>query len=300
MSDSAFRFVVPSTGDRLDRLVADATGRGRRTVRQWLQAGNVRVNGRIAAASDKPEAGSEVLVDEAPRQRHAGAVRGIAPEINVVVESEHVLVIAKPAGLHCERGKSAGSLAEILEARYGDLSWIGDRSEEAGLVHRIDRDTSGVVVVARDRPTYQRLRGAFRHGATRKQYLAIVAGRLERAVDVDLPIARLATRMAPASGHAVGMPARTTLEPLDGDEAWTLVRATMNTGVMHQVRVHLAAVGNPLVGDSLYGGPSLDGCNRDGQLLHAMRVQVGNDIDVTIGPPQDFLQAYARLKRETD
>jgi len=304
VTDSVFRFVVPSTGERLDRLVADATGRGRRTVRRWLQAGNVRVNGRIAAASDKPEAGSEVLVDEAPLQRHAGAVLGIALgvalEIDVVVESEHVIVVSKPAGLHCERGKSAGSVAELLEARYGDLSWIGDRSEEAGLVHRIDRDTSGVVVVARDRPTYQQLRGAFRCGATRKQYLALVAGRLERAVDVDLPIARLATRMAPASGHAVGMPARTTFEPLDGDDAWTLVLATMNTGVMHQVRVHLAAVGHPLVGDSLYGGPSLDGCTREGQLLHAMRVQVGDDIDVAIGPPQDFLRAYARLQRGKD
>ena len=294
MSDAAFRFVVPSTGERLDRLVADATGRGRRTVRQWLLAGNVRVNGHIAGASDTPTAGSEVVVDRGPS--------GFPPPpplaFDVILEDEHHLVVAKPAGLHCERGKSAGSVAELLEERYGDLSWIGDRSEEAGLVHRLDRDTSGVVVVARDRQTYRRLRGAFRSGATRKQYLGLAAGRLERAIDVDLPIARRATRMTPATRYADGMPARTTLEPLEVGADWTLVLATMNTGVMHQVRVHLAAVGHPLFGDTLYGGPALAGCSRRGQLLHAMRVQAGDEIDVTAGPPGDFLAAYARLKRE--
>lgn len=293
MSAAVFRFLVPSAGERLDRLVADATGRGRRTVKHWLQAGNVRVNGHVASASDKPEAGSEVVVTEAPLEQPDAPPLALV----VVLETDRLLVVAKPAGLHCERGKSNGSVAELLEQRYGDLSWIGDRSEEAGLVHRIDRDTSGAVVVARDRPTYQRLRGAFRSGATRKQYLALAAGRLDRAVDVDLPITRHGTRMAPAARHAIGMPARTTLEPLDGDSDWTLVLATMSTGVMHQVRVHLAAVGNPLIGDSRYGGPMLGGCTRNGQLLHAMRVQVGDEIDVTVGPPQDFLQAYARLKR---
>jgi 23S rRNA pseudouridine1911/1915/1917 synthase len=294
MSDAAFRFVVPSTGERLDRLVADATGRGRRIVKQWLLAGNVRVDGRIAGASDTPEAGSEVVVESEDAELRSAA----PPLLCVLVEDEHRLVVAKPAGVHCERGKSAGSVAELLEQRYGDLSWIGDRAEEAGLVHRIDRDTSGVVVVARDRSTYQRLRRAFRSGATRKQYLALAAGRLECAIDVDLPISRRAARMVPASRPGDGMPARTTLEPLECGADWTLVLATMCTGVMHQVRVHLAAVGHPLIGDTRYGGPQLPGSSRRGQLLHAMRVQAGDEIDVSVGPPSDFLEAYARLKRE--
>ena len=294
MSDAPFRFVVPPTGERLDRLVADATGRGRRTVKRWLLAGNVRVDGHFASASDTPAAGSEVIVDESQPEQSAPPPLAL----DVILENQHHLVVAKPAGLHCERGKSAGSLADLLEARYGDLSWIGDRAEEAGLVHRIDRDTSGVVVVARDRQTYQRLREAFRSGATRKQYLALATGRLERAVEVDLPLSRRATRMAPATRDTDGMPAWTALEPLEAGTGWTLVLATMSTGVMHQVRVHLAAIGHPLFGDSLYGGPTLAGCSRRGQLLHAMRVQAGNELDVTVGAPSDFLAAYARLRRE--
>ncbi|MFN2425102.1 MAG: pseudouridine synthase [Candidatus Binatia bacterium] len=295
MPDPIFRFVAPSTGERLDRLVADETGCGRRTAKRWLQGGNVRVNGHVAGASDIAAAGSEIVVssndesfDDVPPP----------PALDVVLEDEHVLVVNKPAGVHCERGRSAGSVADLLEERYGDLRWIGDRPEEAGLVHRIDRDTSGAVVVARDRPTYRRLREAFRVGATRKQYLALAAGYLAGPIDVDLSLSRRAGRMAPATRFDDAIAAHTMLAPLDGGEDWTLVLATMSSGAMHQVRVHMAAIGHPLLGDRLYGGPQPAASLRDGQLLHAMRVQVAGEIDVTVRAPTDFLHAYSTLKRE--
>lgn len=298
MSSVALRFVVSRTGPRLDRLVADATGRGRRTVRQWFLHGRVRVDGHVAQASDSPEAGCEVVV--APDDSAPEAGQAPLPLPRILHEDRCRVILAKPAGLHCERGKSRGSVAEFLEERYGDCSGIGARPEEAGLVHRLDRDTSGVLVAARDAGEYRYLRDAFREGATLKQYLALAVGPLEQAIEVDLPLARRGSRMTEAGPHDDALPALTLLEPLEAGPDWCLVLATMRTGVMHQVRVHMALAGYPLLGDSLYGGPSLPGCSRQGQLLHALRVQVEGDIDVTVGPPEDFLEACAALRRGGD
>ena len=293
MSPGGFRFIVPRAGERVDRLVADATGRGRRAVRQWLEAGCVRGDGHLASASDSPSPGSEILVEDVAAPPEAGA----AWTLQIVAQDEHRIVVAKPAGLHCERGKSAGSVAELLEQAYGDLSQVGARAAEAGLVHRIDRDTSGVVIAAREAGEYRRLREAFRSGATLKHYLALAAGRMSQPRQVDLALARRGDRMIVAGRHDDALPALTRLEPLDGGDDWSLVLATMSTGVTHQVRVHMAAAGHPLLGDSLYGGAALPGSQRSGHLLHALRVQVAGDVDVTVGPPQDFLKAYALLGR---
>ncbi len=293
MSPGGFRFIVPRPGERVDRLVADATGRGRRAVRQWLEAGCVRVDGRIARASDSPPSGSQILVEDLSAPQDPGP----SWTLRIVAHNEHRIVVAKPAGLHCERGKSAGSVAELLEQAYGDLSQVGARAAEAGLVHRIDRDTSGVVIAAREAGEYRRLREAFRSGATLKHYLALAAGRLGGARQIDLALARRGDRMIVAGRHDDALPARTGLELLDGGDDWSLVLASMSTGVTHQVRVHMAAAGHPLLGDSLYGGPSLPGSQRSGHLLHALRVQVAGDVDVTVGPPEDFLKAYASLSR---
>jgi 23S rRNA pseudouridine1911/1915/1917 synthase len=251
------------------------------------------VDGRVASAADTPAAGSEIVVEDETPAPSTGA----RPALQVVIEDDRRVVVFKPAGLHCERGKSAGNIADLLEQRYGDLSRVGDRPEEAGLVHRIDRDTSGVVIAALDRREYRRLRQLFRSGAATKHYLALAAGRLRKPVEIDLALTRRAGRMVPAGRHEEGRPALTRFEPLDGAADWSLVLATMRTGVMHQVRVHMAAAGHPLFGDSLYGGPALAGCPRHGQLLHALRIEAGGDIDVTVGPPEDFLAAYARLRR---
>lgn len=301
MADPLLRFLVPEGGHRLDRLVADASGLGRRAVREWFRRGDVRIDGRRARPSDLPSARSEVVVldraDAPPSDSAPGGAPGV---LRTVVETPEFLVVAKPAGLHCERGRSEANLVDLLEETWGDLLRVGNRPAEGGLVHRIDQDTSGLVVVARHRAAYLRLREAFGHGRTRKQYLALAAGRLDRPVDVDLPLRRLATRVTPAVGRHDALSARTTLEPLERSDSWTLVLATMRTGVTHQVRAHLAALGHPLIGDETYGGPVLAGASRRGQLLHALRVQIADEVDASAGPPEDFLKDYARLKRNEE
>jgi 23S rRNA pseudouridine1911/1915/1917 synthase len=289
-----FHFVVTGTGERLDRLVADATGRGRRAVKEWLRAGIVRVDGHVATGAEIPRAGSEVVVENDVRDVAAPTA---ASAWRPVLETERFVAVAKPAGLHCVRGRTAGSLAELVQQRYGDLTMVGDSPEEAGLVHRIDRDTSGLVIVARQRAAWRQLRSAFRAGRTRKRYLALASGSVGRARDIDLPLARRGARMAVAGRHDDALEAYTEVEPLDGGENWSLVLATMTTGVMHQIRVHLAAIGHPLLGDTAYDGPVLHGCARSGQLLHAARVEIDDEIDVSLGPPEDFLAAYAQLRR---
>jgi 23S rRNA pseudouridine1911/1915/1917 synthase len=294
MRPLAFRFVVTGSEERLDRLVADAAGRGRRTVKEWLKAGLVRLDGRVASGSEIPLAGSEVVVED--DRGDVAAARATDPWRSVV-ETEAWIAVAKPAGLHCVRGRTAGSLAELVQERYGDLTVVGDLPEDGGLVHRIDRDTSGLVIVARQHRAWKRLRAAFRAGRTRKHYLALVTGSFDRARDIDLPLARRGAKMAVAGRHDDALEARTEVEPLDGGEDWSLVLAVMTTGAMHQVRVHLAAIGHTLIGDAVYGGPLLRGCARSGQLLHAMRVEIDDEIDVSVGPPEDFLTAYAQLRR---
>jgi len=297
MVAGSLRFVAHQDGQRVDRLVADATGQGRRGVRLLLAGGRVRVGGRIARrGSELAPQGSEIVVEytELP-------VGSPSLDWRVILDTGRLLVIDKPAGLHCERGRSASSLAELLTQRFDDLTSVGERAAEAGLVHRLDRDTSGVIVAARRREEYRRLRRAFRAGLVRKQYLALAAARLRAPIEIETPLARRRGRMAAASAHEIAtgeaLPAITRLEPLDGGGQWTLVLATMRTGVMHQVRVHLATAGHPLFGDELYGGTKLAAATRSGQLLHAWRITVADELDVTCGPPQDFLAAYAQLRR---
>jgi 23S rRNA pseudouridine1911/1915/1917 synthase len=278
---------------RLDRLVADVTGRGRRAVRQLIRDGSVRIDGRIATGAETPRPGSEITIAVAD-VAHAPDL----PVPAVVAETRDWLLLAKPAGLHCERGRSAGSVAEFLAGRDPSATQIGDRPEEAGLAHRLDRDTSGAILAARNRSSYGRLREAFAAGRTRKEYLALVAGDLSAARRIDLPLARRGDRMTPAGPREDAFAAATAVEPLERGDGWTLVLALMRSGAMHQVRVHLAAIGLPLIGDALYGGPELAGCSRAGQLLHASRIVIrgGIEIDAAVAAPADFVAALALLR----
>lgn len=251
------------------------------------------MDGHVHRGSDRPRPGSEILVPAGEGPNATEDDEGVV----VLVEEGERVVLCKPAGLHCERGRSEGSVAAFLEHRYGDASGIGDRAEEAGLVHRIDRDTSGVVIAARTREQYLDLRSEFGRGEAEKHYLAIIVGRLDEALEIDVPLARRARTVVVAGRHDQALAAFTDVVPLEQGEDWTLVLAAMRTGVTHQVRAHLASVGHPLVGDVDYGGPILEGCPRKGQLLHAFRVKIpASKIDVSAAAPGDFLAGLAQLR----
>lgn len=167
-----------------------------------------------------------------------------------------LVAVDKPPGLATTVGRAPGpSLAAALLARFPEMAAIGD-ARHAGLVHRLDTGTSGVLLAARTLVSHARLRTAFRRKTVRKDYLAVVAGRLERPRKVTQALARRrrgAGRMVAAAGAEKSWPASTEIVPIAGDDALTVVRLQMRTGVTHQLRVHLAGIGHPIVGDRRYG-----------------------------------------------
>jgi len=203
-----------------------------------------------------------------------------APEPELAVEviylDDNLVALAKPPGLpsHPLRAGERGTLANALVARFPECAAVGEDPREAGLVHRLDRDTSGLLLAARNAATWHSLRQAFREGRVRKEYVALVAGVIQVPGEIDLPLAhhpRDHRRMRVARPGEPGQSARTQFAPLASGENWTLLRVQMSTGRMHQVRVHLAHVGHSLVGDSLYGGPAWPS-GLPGHFLHAWRI----------------------------
>jgi 23S rRNA pseudouridine1911/1915/1917 synthase len=259
-------------GHRLDEFLASTLAIGRRAATRL--ALRVRVNGRRATKGQRLRAGDvvELLLED-------GAAIARAAPLEIVRAAAEVLVLAKPAGVPSVglRGSDGDSLAARIAARFPHSAQIG-RAGESGLVHRLDTGTSGLLLAARTAEAYAALRAQFRAHAVAKEYLALVAGRIDAAVRIATPIGQhrntrrrmraLATERPPRRYTAQRACTDVTIERALADA--TLVRARTTTGVRHQIRVHLASIGHPLLGDPLYG--PAPGAQRDGFLLHASRI----------------------------
>jgi 23S rRNA pseudouridine1911/1915/1917 synthase len=239
---------VPSeaAGSRLDQFLATQLG-SRGAAERAVEAGAL-VDGIARAKSYRLEGGEVLLlqaVAPAPRAERP-------PEPAIVWEDEHLLVIDKPAGLvvHPGAGHASGTLVDALEGKIA-----GGDPERPGIVHRLDRDTSGLMVVARSEEAHARLQELVRERALERTYLALVRGRPQsRAGKIDAPIGRDrgdATRISLDSASL-----REAVTHFEVERVWpehALLRVTLETGRMHQIRVHLAAVDLPVAGDPTYG-----------------------------------------------
>ncbi len=244
-------------GERLDRAVALLTGWTRSEVQDLVEAGSVLLDGERVAKSRKLEAGSVVELLAEPE------VAGLpAPDagVDVVVrrEDDDIVVVAKPAGLvvHPGAGHPEGTLVNGLLARYPEIAGVGDPARP-GIVHRLDRDTSGLLVVARSQPAYAGLVEMLAAHDVERRYDALVWGvpASPRGV-IDAPIGRSVrrpTRMAVREG---GRGARTAYEVVEAYREPDVARLVcrLETGRTHQIRVHLQAINHPVVGDAAYGG----------------------------------------------
>jgi 23S rRNA pseudouridine1911/1915/1917 synthase len=250
--------VVPATlaGERVDRAVALLTGWSRAEVQDLVEREQVLVDGRAVAKSRRLAEGEivELLGEPVP----AGPPQPEAMPLVVVHEDADVVVVDKPAGLvvHPGAGHRDGTLVNGLLARYPEIAMVGDPARP-GIVHRLDAHTSGLLVVARSAVAYEALVAALGARTVERGYRALVWGVPEATTGlVDAPIGRSVrrpTRMAVREG---GRPARTRYEvetpyPAAGV---SLLRCRLETGRTHQIRVHLSAIGHPVVGDSVYGG----------------------------------------------
>jgi 23S rRNA pseudouridine1911/1915/1917 synthase len=278
-------------GARLDAFLAEPLGSRARAARA-IAEGRVRVDGAAAAKSHAVRTGEMIEVTEADEE--AAAAEPPAP-FSIAYEDEHLLVVDKPAGVvvHPGRGRRTGTLAQALAGRAA-----GGDPLRPGIVHRLDRDTSGLLVVARSDAVHEALKAQIRARTVRREYLALVMGRPEsRTGTIDAPIGRdrhARTRISTDTDEP--REARTHFELDRALPEASLLRVTLETGRTHQIRVHLAAIGLPVAGDPEYGVPAF-GLER--QFLHAARLVfthpvTDETVDVRSPLPADLRAALDR------
>jgi 23S rRNA pseudouridine1911/1915/1917 synthase len=254
------RFLVPreDAGQRLDRLVATRGGVGRRRARELCEAGRVTVDGRRARGAEEVREGATielpVATDDASADEHA--------PLDVRLETPALVVVHKPAGQPTAplRPGERGTLANALVARYPETAGVGRRAREPGLLHRLDTQTSGLVVACRTKDALTRLGAALDSGEVEKRYLAIASGvELPDSGVLDAPLGpdprrRGRVRAVPDHERGYARLSLTHFRVVERRGALLLVELRMARGFRHQIRAHLAGAGAPLVGDALYGG----------------------------------------------
>ncbi|AEI65983.1 RluA family pseudouridine synthase [Corallococcus macrosporus] len=245
-------------GQRVDLFVGEALGLSRARLKRLFEAGAVKVNGRPAKKGLTLTAGQHIAVEVEEESREA--VPDADFPLTVLHEDDSLVFVDKPAGRpsHPLQSGETGTVANALVARYPECAQASVDAREGGLCHRLDVETSGVVVAARTRDAWNAVREAFGSRAVDKRYLALVTGPLADEGDIDLPLRhhpRHPDRVEPApSGAADAREAVSKFTVLSRSGEFSVVEVKILTGVLHQVRAHLAGVGAPIVGDSLYGG----------------------------------------------
>jgi 23S rRNA pseudouridine1911/1915/1917 synthase len=249
------RLTIPAeaAGERVDRWLAAHLGLPRNQLQHWLAEGRVQLAGRPARPSSRLTGGEE-LAWEPPAAPTADD--RLVPEpgdLRILWSDDHVLVLDKPPGLtvHPGAGRSTGTLAHRLLAHFPELTGIGGPGRP-GIVHRLDHDTSGALVIARTPEAYQRLSRDFAARRVGKRYLAIAHG-VVPPVTIVAPIGRHPSRRKEMTVLAAGRPATSRVRPLATLPFASFVEVELLTGRTHQIRVHLKHSGHPLVGDPIYG-----------------------------------------------
>ena len=300
-------------GERVDRVVALVWGCSRAESARLVDQQKVAINGIPAAGrSQRLAAGDQIILLEEPVIARPAPTSDPSVELDVVHADEQVIVVNKPADLvvHPGSGNVTGTMVNGLLARFPEVAGVGE-TERPGIVHRLDRGTSGLLMIARTVSSYEALTAALGRREVHRGYVALVAGMPadDRGV-IDAPVGRSTrhpTKMAvtangrPALTHyqvAARMPART--EPSDEAVAFDSARleVQLETGRSHQIRVHLAVIDHPVVGDALYGGPDAPGISRPALHAHTLgfaHPETGEQLRFEADPPEDFSRLYRLL-----
>ena len=286
-------------GERLDRSLAEALPAfSRARLQTLIRDGFVTVNGNTARPRDAVRTGDTVEVREPEIEKIDAQPE--AMQLDILFEDDDLLVVNKPAGLvvHPGAGQQTGTLVNALLAHCKNLSGIGGK-ERPGIVHRLDKETSGVLVVAKNDAAHRDLSKQFAERTTGKTYLALVAGIPRKSSGtIEAPIARHPVHRKKMSvARRGGRSAKTEYRVVRSGSDRSLVECVIHTGRTHQIRVHLHHLGHPVLGDKLYGGKRAGDFPR--QMLHAWKLtfrhpRTGDSLNFTAPIPTAFEDATPR------
>ncbi len=300
MASNESLFVEPNEQDvRLDKLLVDRYKNLSRTYFQWLiSEGYVSVNGEIVKKSQKLEAGDEIEVQFVPTVE-----LDLTPEnipLNILYEDEYMIAVNKPAGLvvHPGPGNWKGTFVNALLYHCKGLERTDDI--RPGIVHRLDKETSGVLIAAKTKEMHLKLSDLFARRQVEKHYLAICLGSPTNQT-IDAPIGRSPTQRKLMAVVETGKPARTHIETLATNGTLSLLDINLETGRTHQIRVHLKHIQHPILGDDVYG-KMLYGATR--QLLHASTLSFIHPMTkrpllLKAEVPEDMKQFIEKIKNES-
>ena len=282
--------------ERLDKVLTVELGLSRTTIQSWLKAGLISVNGEVVKSNYKAQSGDEVTI----LQKEEETIT-IQPEnipLDIVFEDDSLIVVNKPSGMvvHPSKGHYSGTLVNALLYHSNSLS--DSTSEEIyrpGLVHRIDKDTSGLLVIAKNNDVHQKLAEQIAENKMNREYIAIVDGHFAHETGVvDAPLSRHQTNRLKRVVEKRGKNAITPFEVLDSFSDYSLVSCRLETGRTHQIRAHMEFIKHPIVNDQLYH-PKGKNATEFGQFLHARTLSfthplTGETLNFQVEPPKEFAE----------
>ncbi len=255
MKVSLYTVGESESGLRVDRFLGEREGISREFAKKLILSGHVSIDGHPTKPSHKVRPGERIRVEIPPPEPLD--LRPERMELDLIYQDDHLIVLNKPPGIavHPGAGVRSGTLVNALLGMFPDLPGIGG-TERPGIVHRLDKDTSGVMVVAKSDLAHRNLIEQFRRREVRKRYLALICGvPRDRSFVIDAPIGRsIHDRKKFSVNSASPKEAITEVRVLEDFGRYALVEARPRTGRTHQIRVHLSHIGHPVVGDPLYGG----------------------------------------------
>ncbi|BAY99094.1 ribosomal large subunit pseudouridine synthase D [Tolypothrix tenuis PCC 7101] len=302
-----FNLQVQDSSERLDRYLSqELPDLSRSRIQQLIEQGNVQLNGKVCTSKKINVKTGDRIFLEIPEARPL-KLQAEDIALDILYEDDQLLILNKPAGLvvHPAPGHPDGTLVNALLAHCPNLPGIGG-VQRPGIVHRLDKDTTGAIAIAKTDIAYKHLQAQLQAKTARREYLGIVYGapKAENGV-IDFPIGRHRQdrkKMAVVPIEEGGRNAITHWQVRERLGNYTLIHFQLETGRTHQIRVHSAKIGHPIVGDPVYGSGRSIGVNLPGQALHAWRLKLqhplsGDLIEVTAPPPQSFLTLLEVLRR---
>ncbi|WP_026736659.1 RluA family pseudouridine synthase [Fischerella sp. PCC 9605] len=298
---------VEEQAERLDRYLAEkCTDLSRSRIQQLIEQGQVQLNGKVCTSKKTGvKVGDRISLEIPPAEPLELAAEDIP--LDILYEDDQLLILNKPAGLvvHPAPGHPDGTLVNAILAHCPNLPGIGG-VQRPGIVHRLDKDTTGAIAIAKTEHAHQHLQAQLKAKTAQREYLGVVYGVTKtESGTVNLPIGRHPVdrkKMAVVSTEQGGRQAVTHWRILERLGNYTLMHFQLETGRTHQIRVHSAHMGHPIVGDPVYSSGHSIGVNLPGQALHAWRLRLqhpisGQWIEVTASPPQTFTTLLEVLRR---